>query len=154
MWERLRRFRKLSRVERGDFLRSAILLPVISISLRIRGFVRTKNWLQKRFPQQGNQPQTPQIEQRAASAARMVRAAGRLGAGKASCLEESLALWWLLGKKGIAAELRIGVRKTRETFEAHAWVEHEGKALNEPETPHRHFAAFSDALRNLPPGNS
>ena len=84
----------------------------------------------------------------------MVRVAGRLGGGRASCLEESLALLWLLGETGIAAELRIGVRKTQEKFEAHAWVEYEGKALNEPEARHRHFAAFSDALKNLPPGNS
>jgi len=154
MWQRLRRFRKLSRVDRRDLLRAALLLPVISISLRMRGFVRTKNWLQKKYLPQGNQLETPQDQLRAVSAARMVRVAGRLGGGRASCLEESLALLWLLGETGIAAELRIGVRKTQEKFEAHAWVEYEGKALNEPEARHRHFAAFSDALKNLPPGNS
>jgi Transglutaminase-like superfamily len=120
----------------------------------MRGFVRTKTWLQRQFLEQDLPPIATQNEKRAASAARMVRAAGRVGVSRATCLEESLALWWLLGKKGIAADLRIGVRKTQEKFEAHAWVEYEGKALNEPETQHQHFAAFSDALRNLPPENS
>ncbi|HUL15840.1 MAG TPA: lasso peptide biosynthesis B2 protein [Terriglobales bacterium] len=140
-------------MERRDFLRSAILLPVISVSLRLRGFVKTKNWLQKKFLLPGNHTEALENEERAASAARMVRAAGHLAGSGTSCLEESLALWWLLGEKGIAAELRIGVRKTQAKFEAHAWVEYGGKALNEPEARHRHFAAFSDALRNLPPEN-
>ena len=77
---------------------------------------------------------------------RMVRAAVRHSVGHPSCLEESLALWWLLGRQGIASELRIGVRKHDEKFEAHAWVERKGVAVNEPESLHEHYAAFDAAL--------
>jgi len=31
-------------------------------------------------------------------------------------------------------------------LEAHAWVEREGVALNEPEERHQHYAAFDAAL--------
>ncbi len=82
----------------------------------------------------------------------MVRAAARHSPGHPTCLEESLALWWLLGRRGIDSELRIGVRKQGEKFEAHAWVERAGAALNEPESVHEHYAAFDSALSSLPPG--
>jgi Transglutaminase-like superfamily len=42
--------------------------------------------------------------------------------------------------------VRIGTRKSEEKFEAHAWVERDGVALNEPEEPHQHYAAFDEAF--------
>lgn len=84
--------------------------------------------------------------------ARMVRTAVRYSIGHPTCLEESLVLWWLLGRQGIAAELRIGVRKCGENFEAHAWVECEGSTLNRPEARHEHYAAFDAAFSSMPPG--
>ncbi len=81
----------------------------------------------------------------------MVRAAVRHSLGHPTCLEESLALWWLLGRRGISSELRIGVRKHNEKFEAHAWVEREGTAVNEPQSLHEHYAAFDAELLSAPP---
>jgi len=48
----------------------------------------------------------------------------------ATCLSKSLTLAWMLRGRGIAAEIRIGV-KTAGQFEAHAWVEHEGVAVQD-----------------------
>lgn len=42
--------------------------------------------------------------------------------------------------------MRIGTRKSEEKFEAHAWVECDGVALNEAEEPHQHYAAFDEAF--------
>jgi hypothetical protein len=81
----------------------------------------------------------------------MVRAAGYYGIGHPNCLNFSLALWWLLARQGIASDLRVGVRKEGEKFEAHAWVECGGVPLNEPELNHQQFAAFDSALASLPP---
>jgi len=75
--------------------------------------------------------------------ARMVRAAARYAPGS-TCLERSLAVWWLLARQGITAQLRIGVRTDEQKFSAHACVEYEGAALAEPETPHMHYAAFAE----------
>lgn len=151
MWERLRRFSALERTARGIFLRAAALLPLISLSLRLRGFRKTQAFLQKFLSTSSSEAGSP-APGRAELTVRMVRAAARHGFGHPTCLEESLALWWLLGRQGIACELRIGVRKQDEKIEAHAWVEREGNALNEPESLHAHYAAFDAALSSTPPG--
>jgi hypothetical protein len=80
-----------------------------------------------------------------------VQAAVRLGFGDPTCLEISLALWWLLARQGIASDLRVGIRKYGEKFEAHAWVECGGATLNDPEMQHHHYAAFDTTLASLPP---
>jgi hypothetical protein len=149
MWEQLRRFRALEPNARVLFLRAAVLLPFISLSLGLRGFRATQSSLQKRLPgvptgisDQSRAAQTG----RTALTARMVRSAAHRTWGSPACLEQSLALWWLLGRQGIASSVRIGTRKNEEKFEAHAWVEHDGVALNEPEEAHQHYAAFDEAF--------
>jgi hypothetical protein len=149
MWEHLRRFKALEPRARGLFLRAAVLLPFISVSLRLRGFRATQSSLQKRLPKalsalsdKSNGVQT----EPANLTARMVRSAAHRTWGNPACLEQSLALWWLLGRQGISTSVRIGTRKTDQKFEAHAWVECEGVALNEAEEPHQHYAAFDEAF--------
>lgn len=150
MWERLRRFSALERPARVLFLRAAALLPLISLSLRLRGFRKTQALLQK-FLSLPSHPADTSASSSAQLTVRMVRAAVRNSLGHPTCLEESLALWWLLGRQGISSDLRVGVRKDGEKFEAHAWVERGGMALNEPEARHQHYAAFDAALASLPP---
>jgi len=49
---------------------------------------------------------------------------------KASCLTQALALETLLADAGHHAEVRIGVaRRADGSFEAHAWVEFDGRIL-------------------------
>ena len=151
MWERLRRFSALERVARGLFLRATALLPLISLSLRLSGFGKTQASLQKYLSIPSKEDDSS-VSRRVDVTVRMVRAAVRHSIGHPSCLEESLALWWLLGRQGIASELRIGVRKHDEKFEAHAWVERDGVAVNEPEALHEHYAAFDAALSSTSPG--
>jgi hypothetical protein len=76
----------------------------------------------------------------------MVNSADRHALSHPSCLAKSLTLWWLLGRQGIESHLRIGIRKVGEKFEAHAWVERDGAAVNEPGEHHRHYAAFDGSL--------
>lgn len=61
---------------------------------------------------------------------------------RSSCLEKSLVLCWLLQRRGIEAELRIGARKEKGNFEAHAWVELRGEVLNDFAGHNRGFTAF------------
>jgi hypothetical protein len=49
----------------------------------------------------------------------------------ARCLSQSLVLLWLLARRGIPSTLVVGVHTSPE-FEAHAWIEHAGKALLSP----------------------
>ena len=144
------RFSALEHPARGLFLRAYLLLPLISVSLSWRGFRKTKALLQY-FLSASHGSQNPEAQARAALTAQMVRSAGRYGIGHRSCLEISLALWWLLARQGISSDLRVGIRKDGGKFEAHAWVECAGAALNETETNQHHFAAFDSALASLPP---
>jgi hypothetical protein len=147
MWEPLRRFRALEPRARGLFLRAAVVLPFISLSLRFRGFRATQTSLQNHLPRtvsSASDRSNGEHGQPIILTARMVRAAAHRAWGRPACLEQSLALWWLLGRQGIASSVRIGTRKTAEKFEAHAWVECDGVALNEPEESHKHYAAFGE----------
>jgi hypothetical protein len=149
MWEPLRRFRALEPNARGLFLRAAVLLPFISLSLRLRGFRATQSSLQKRLPGavSGFSDQSSRAPAQAtALTARMVRSAAHRTWGSPACLEQSLALWWLLGRQGIASSVRIGTRKTVQKFEAHAWVECDGVALNEPEGEQKPYTAFDQGF--------
>jgi len=58
-------------------------------------------------------------------------------------------LWWLLRRRGIAAELRIGARKEFDRFEAHAWVEADSAVLNDATAEHRHFVPFDGPITPL-----
>jgi hypothetical protein len=151
MWERLRRFSSLPADARGIFLRAAVLLPLISISLKMRGFRVTQKFLLRSLPVAGQTSQKKTIQivgdlKRTELTFLMVNAAIRHVWRASTCLEKSLALWWLLGRQGIASQLRIGARKLVGKFEAHAWVERDGLALNEPQQEHRHYAAFDAAF--------
>jgi len=125
------------------FRRAAVLLPLVGMSLRLRGYGRTQAWLQARWERRrAALPPAADRKDIVERTCRTVRAAVHYGLPGASCLEASLTLWYLLRLQGIPANLRIGVRKHADLFEAHAWVEHEGAALNQVEETHRHFAPF------------
>jgi hypothetical protein len=151
MWERLRRFSALERSAQSLFLRAMVLLPLVSLSLRWRGFRATQAVLQRSLSNASFEQSHVKLHERAALTAHLVNSADRHGLSHPSCLAKSLTLWWLLERQGIESHLRIGIRKEEEKLEAHAWVERDGAALNEPEEHHRHYAAFAGALSSLPP---
>lgn len=150
MLENLRRFSALERPAQALFLRAVVMLPLVSVSLRLRGFRATQSWLQRSLSHATGRMDNGLARKQAALTARMVQAADRHGLVHTSCLAESLTLWWLLGRQGITSRLRIGIRKDNEKLEAHAWVERDGIALNEPEEHHRHYSVFDAALASLP----
>jgi Transglutaminase-like superfamily len=149
MWEPLQRFRALEPNARGLLLRAAVLLPLISLSLRLCGFRSTQASLKKHITSAASKRHDSTDlakAERTALIARMVRGAADRSIGGATCLERSLVLWWLLERQGIASSVRIGARKIGPKFEAHAWVECDGLALNDPEEVHEHYAAFDEAF--------
>ena len=151
MWKQIKRISALERPARGLFLAASALLPLISISLRWRGFRKTKASLEHFLSVPYGSQNPARTGPRRFDRADGREPRGAIGIGQPNCLEVSLVLWWLLARQGIASDLRVGVRKEGERFEAHAWVECGGAALNEPETRHQHYAAFDAALASLPP---
>ena len=151
MWEQIRRFSVLEPAARSLFLRAMFLLPLVSLSLRWRGFRATQASLQGLLCLANSERGSALLPERTTLTAHLVNSADRHGFVHSSCLAKSLTLWWLLESQGIQSQLRIGIRKGNEKFEAHAWVERDGVALNEPEQHHRHYAAFDAAFSSWPP---
>ena len=152
MWEAFQRFKALDSNAQKLFGQVVILFPWVLVSLRLRGFKKTKAGLQKKLPRDSqrlnrNAAATVQV------VCRMVKAAGHYGIVHPNCLEESLVLWYLLQRENVTAALRIGVRKNQGEFEAHAWVEYQGAALNQGQWTHPHYAAFEAEFSELPGEN-
>jgi len=74
---------------------------------------------------------------------RLVDVAARNHVIAMSCLRRALVLQRLLGRRGIQAELRFGVRKEEGDLEAHAWLEHAGRPLSERGTVRTRFAPLA-----------
>ena len=150
MWEAFQRFRALDSEAQRIFGRAVLLLPWVMLSLRIRGFKKTQANLQEKLPR-ATQERGTGASRAIQTVCRMVRAAGRHGLADPNCLEESLVLWYFLQQESVPAALRIGVRKSQGEFQAHAWVEYQGTALNQgDEWTHPHYAAFESEFSQLP----
>lgn len=134
---RLRAFLGLPGAERCAFLQAWYWVVATRIALRLFGLRRTLRWFGRdRLPLAPSHP----------GAARWIPVAARYCPGGASCLVRSLALLALLRRRGIAAELRIGVGRTTPGLEAHAWVESGGVPLNDTADVAARYAPFSGSL--------
>jgi hypothetical protein len=100
---------------------------VVKVSLGVVGFERTLRWVRRTsggaVVREDGDPELVD------AAARAVAVAGAFYPGRALCLEQSLVLYWSLRRRGVGVELRLGVQP--HPFEAHAWVEHEGRPILE-----------------------
>ncbi len=123
------------------------MLPLTALTLWLLGFARTRSMLATSAPIDKNsgpgQKQT--TVNQAHVAAKMVTAAAQRGPFRASCLPQSLVLWWLLRRQGIDNKLRFGVRKNPDRLEAHAWVELSNTVLNDRADISRRFLPFKRA---------
>lgn len=61
------------------------------------------------------------------------------------CLRQAVALQWMLKRRGIATVLRIGVQRGGAELHAHAWLEHAGQPLGQPEGIDESFAPLLPA---------
>ena len=117
---------KLRALSFSEFLMlvvSVLTLPVVSVLLKLRGFQKTERFMAL-FSRLGIQPEASPV--RVERAARMVSIAAARGPYKARCLEQAITVWWMLGVMGISSTIRLGVYKSDQSVEAHAWVLHEG----------------------------
>jgi hypothetical protein len=137
---RFARFLALRPSDRLLVLQAAIAGPLVRAALGVLGFRRCYLGLEKlaRLPRTPALP--PAAQDEVARAARLVQAAWRHGPLDPHCLTQSLTLWWLLRRRGIDSDIRIGVRKVGEELEAHAWVEWSGTALTDHPQVSRKFA--------------
>jgi hypothetical protein len=135
------KLRRLTPAEWCWLGQALVLLPASGLALRLVGFQRWQAVLGRFAPRE--RPTAPSVDPPIEQTARMVRVAAAHGLAPATCLEQSLALWWLLRREGVASEVRVGVRKGSGRLEAHAWVEVGGRVLNDRSDVGDAFAPFS-----------
>jgi len=73
---------------------------------------------------------------------RLVHLASRLHLLSMTCLPRALTLRWMLNRRGIPAQVQIGVTKTPQGIRAHAWIEVDGQQVGEPEDVTERFQRF------------
>jgi transglutaminase superfamily protein len=130
-WQRLR---ELSAPELRLLLAASALLPAMALRLRVEGLSR----LRSRVERVSGGRDALSIDR----VARLVDIAARHSPVRVGCLPRALALQWLLRRRGIEADLRLGVRKEGDRLDAHAWVEHAGTPLMEAPGVAQRFAPF------------
>lgn len=136
------RFSRLPRFEKVCFLQAFFLLPLMVLALRMFSFQRCHVLLARVAGSRPAPGDAQGVLATAHSVARMVRAASRRVVPSPTCLHNSLVLWFLLRRRGIASELHIGGRRQEGRFEAHAWVECAGEVLNDSDDVHQRYAPF------------
>jgi hypothetical protein len=116
--------------EAWRLLQSLFLLLEVDARLRMVGFARLQEALRPPKAAAGMTvpPEAQLCEARGMVAA--IRRAARL-LPRARCLHRALALLLWLRRRGVAANLRIGVRSTGAALEGHAWVEWHDTVVDE-----------------------
>ena len=133
------RWRQLSPFERRATIAAAGVIPLVAVSLRVFGMNRTIGWVGR-----GRQRAADQDDAAVSRAlGHAVMRAGRRGIYKGNCLSQSVTLIRLLARHGIVGELRFGARTTGARLEAHAWVECEGRVLNDRADVESQFAVLA-----------
>jgi Transglutaminase-like superfamily len=142
------RYWRMSGYARRIVLEAACGLVATHASLRLAGFRRWKaaiEWLTPVTPDGTPAFGQPEIEF-AHAIANWEAAAARHLPLTTNCLDRSITLWWLLRRRGVAADLRIGGRKENGVFEAHAWVELEGAVVDTMGSDRYEFVPFESRM--------
>jgi hypothetical protein len=104
-----------------------LAILTVKVALRTRGFDWAIAWIQRRVKDVAATACLDTETVRAAE--RSVAIAGALYPGRARCLEQSLVLYSLLRRQGIAVKYCQGVQA--HPFVAHAWVEYRDEPVND-----------------------
>lgn len=139
----LAKLRALTGPERRLLLFCLAATPFVSTGLAILGFRRTHAVMVRRsLPGPARFGTEQEAEAWARSAARVVAIAAGRGPVRATCLRQSLLLWWILRRDGIETVVRVGVNREDGKLNAHAWVEYLGRPINDADDIALRFPAF------------
>jgi Transglutaminase-like superfamily len=121
--DRILRFARLSGPDRRLVVRAVWWLALVRLALWTRPFARVQELVGIASAQRSTAP--------AVAPGRLAWAveAGAQAVPKASCLTQALAAQIMLERTDTHPELRIGVSTDQGDFEAHAWLELEGRPL-------------------------
>ena len=139
MRRKLRAARRFTRRDWWLFFQAWVLLLVFDLGLQVLPFRRIRE-LVARGRKGAGQLEADQAAATIRYLQWLVGVAGRNHLHRVRCLPRALVLQWLLGRRGIGADLRIGVRKEADGLDAHAWLEYGGQPIGEPQAVSAQFA--------------
>ena len=126
---------KLSASARRFLVEAAVVCLGVEIAFWIFPFRKLHAWVE-RLPRLG--PTTPGTVP-LAEMERLTQALFRRLPFSFTCLKQSLILLILLRRRGIAAELKVGMKKEKGLFQAHAWLEQNRQVIFASDTVKREF---------------
>lgn len=129
-------------MQKRTLLVAWLCLPLFWLGLRVLGLARFQVWLLKGSAQSPLSLTFPVIK----ALGEAVNIAARHSPFPATCLTRSLLLGWLLWRRGVQSQLRIGVRLTEGALDAHAWVEYNGMPVNDQLDVGNSFTLFGDLV--------
>lgn len=134
-----RSFFKLPSADQRAVVLLFVLVPLVEALLLTAGFKRTAALIWKSLP--ASQTAQNDVDRTLARYARLMKKVSRV-APFGRCLAQSLALGRLLQQRGIAVELVFGQSKVNQKLAAHAWLEYQGKPINESTNVAQHYLPF------------
>ncbi len=126
---KLQRARSLSPGDWGILAEAWLTLSWIDFAVSFLPYRWWKSWLGT--PRDTGSDTAPGSSHDINRLVRLLDAAANHHPRKPTCLRRSLGLKRLLGRRGIASVLRIGVNKDNTKINAHAWVECGGIVIND-----------------------
>ena len=115
--------RQLTCAQRRTLVLALVLLPLFAVLLRLSSPTRLLARIDA-----GGTPGPGALANALALAQPVNLVAARL---RATCLTRSLVLQWILARRGIGTELKVGVRNEGDGLHAHAWLECGGVPVND-----------------------
>jgi len=129
-------------------IRVAALIGCIRLGLQVLSYKRTSALVKRTSNPRMNRDELSFEERRRLIWA--VRALTKRMLNTKPCLTQSLALLWLLRRRGEDVRVQIGVRKNDAgEFAAHAWLEQEGQVLIGGKMSPANYALLKRAEVNL-----
>jgi hypothetical protein len=143
---KLRNLSALPPTDRRVVIEAAAALPAIALSLRIVRMTPLLGRLGRladamTVPVPASDPSATIRRTR-----RLLALAARRGIYRGNCLSRSTTLWWLLRRRGVRTDLRIGVCVENDDLVAHAWVERDGKIINDRADTSRRYVPFAEPV--------
>jgi hypothetical protein len=141
------RLRQLGRAELLLLAQAPFALPLAALALRRWGLGGVQRWI-ARQPAAAVAPADPPAQlQLVERLSWCVQIAAAYGPWPANCLQRSMVLCWFLRRRGLAGDLRIGVRVTDDgSMDFHAWVEHQGRVVNDRRDVAQRYAVFDGPI--------
>ena len=120
--------------------------PIFERTLHRRGTIAARELARRLGGSRAVRPSDPYDVHRARRMGSGVILATRVGPADVVCLPRSLTLWTLLRRRGVDAQLLLGVDPTEADLDAHAWVRVCGIDINEDADHLARLHAFEPPL--------